>query len=80
MTSVEKLAVEYKQALDRLESRRGQSGEMAAIGHADVTRRYARLSLAKAVRQARANGRTWDEIAMVLGTSKQAVRERFGSP
>ncbi|MDQ3989818.1 MAG: sigma-70 family RNA polymerase sigma factor [Actinomycetota bacterium] len=29
---------------------------------------------------ARANGRSWGEIGMVLGVSRQAARERFGEP
>lgn len=34
--------------------------------------------LADAVAAARANGRSWGEIALVLGVSKQAARERYG--
>jgi len=35
--------------------------------------------LADAVASARANGRSWGQVAMVLGVSKQAAAERFGS-
>ena len=35
------------------------------------------LALADKVAQARQNGRTWTQIAAVLGVSKQAARERF---
>lgn len=38
------------------------------------------LALADEVAKARANGRTWTQIATVLGVSKQAARERFGEP
>jgi hypothetical protein len=34
--------------------------------------------LADEVTKARANGRTWTQVAAVLGVSKQAARERFG--
>lgn len=39
---------------------------------------HARERLHLAVQIARASGRTWSEIALVLGTSKQAACERFG--
>lgn len=35
------------------------------------------LLLADEVARARANGRTWTQIAAVLGVTKQAARERF---
>ena len=38
------------------------------------------LTLAEQVAAARANGRTWTQIAAVLGVTKQAARERFGEP
>jgi hypothetical protein len=37
----------------------------------------AQNALEDAVRQARANGRSWGRIALALGTSRQAARERF---
>ncbi|MGH3626341.1 MAG: sigma-70 family RNA polymerase sigma factor [Sciscionella sp.] len=36
------------------------------------------LRLAQAVVEARKQGRTWTQIAMVLGVSRQSARERFG--
>ncbi|MFI5052869.1 MAG: sigma-70 family RNA polymerase sigma factor [Acidimicrobiia bacterium] len=35
-------------------------------------------AVADAVAIARANGRSWSEIGLVLGVSKQAARQRFG--
>ncbi len=32
----------------------------------------------ESVASARANGRSWAQIALVLGTSRQAARERYG--
>jgi hypothetical protein len=36
--------------------------------------------LDEAVAAARANGRSWAEIGLVLGISRQAARERYGQP
>ena len=34
----------------------------------------------EAVAAARENGRSWGEIGLVLGVSRQAARERYGQP
>lgn len=34
----------------------------------------------EAVAAARANGRSWAEIGLVLGITRQAARERYGQP
>ncbi len=34
----------------------------------------------EAVAAARESGRSWGEIGLVLGTSRQATRERYGQP
>lgn len=34
----------------------------------------------EAVAAARANGRSWADIGLVLGISRQAARERYGQP
>lgn len=34
----------------------------------------------EAVAAARAHGRSWAEIGLVLGTTRQAARERYGQP
>ena len=52
--------------------------DLRAIGEALRTKAASDLSLAEQVARARANGRTWTQIAAVLGVSKQAARERFG--
>ncbi len=54
--------------------------DLRAIGEALRTVAASDLGLAKQVATARANGRTWTQIAAVLGVSKQAARERFGEP
>lgn len=52
--------------------------DLRAIGDALRSVAASELSLAEQVARARANGRTWTQIAAVLGVSKQAARERFG--
>ncbi len=54
--------------------------DLRAIGNALRAVAASDLELADRVAIARANGRTWTQIAAVLGVSKQAARERFGEP
>lgn len=56
------------------------ASDLRAIGDALRAVAASDLSLADQVAKARANGRTWTQIAAVLGVSKQAARERFGEP
>jgi hypothetical protein len=53
-------------------------GDLRAIGDAMRAISASDLELADRVADARINGRTWTQIAAVLGVSKQAARERFG--
>jgi hypothetical protein len=54
--------------------------DLRAIGEALRAVATVDLALADQVAKARANGRTWTQIAAVLGVTKQAARERFGEP
>ncbi len=54
--------------------------DLRAIGEALRAVAASDLDLADRVAQARTQGRTWTQIATVLGVSKQAARERFGEP
>jgi hypothetical protein len=54
--------------------------DLRSIGEALHAVAASDLRLADEVTKARANGRTWTQIAAVLGVSKQAARERFGQP
>ncbi len=54
--------------------------DLRSIGEALRAVAASDLSLAEQVAIARANGRTWTQIAAILGVSKQAARERFGEP
>jgi hypothetical protein len=54
--------------------------DLRAVGDALRAVAVSDLELAERVADARANGRTWTQIAAILGVSKQAARERFGEP
>ena len=54
--------------------------DLRAIGEARRAVAASDLALAEQVATARARGRTWTQIAAVLGVTKQAARERFGEP
>lgn len=57
---------------------RGDTTDLKEIGVALTATVVSALELAEAVQRARANGRTWTQIAVILAVSKQAARERFG--
>lgn len=59
----------------------GSDGEdLSTVGSALRAVAVSDLALAEQVAKARANGRTWTQIAAVFGVTKQAARERFGEP
>ena len=71
--------------LDRLDpqvpaSPESDAADLRAIGEALRAVAASDLGLADQVAKARANGRTWTQIAAVLGVTKQAARERVGEP
>jgi hypothetical protein len=66
--------------LHALGSPDSDGSDLRAIGAAMRVVAASDLSLAERVAAARVNGRTWTQIAAVLGVSKQAARERFGEP
>lgn len=54
------------------------ASDLRRIGRALSAAAEGERELAAAVAAARANGRTWGQIAVVLGVSKQAARQRYG--
>lgn len=52
--------------------------DLRRIGLAAQDVERAKVELAEAVAAARANGRSWGFIGLVLGISKQAAQQRFG--
>jgi hypothetical protein len=53
--------------------------DLAAIGAALSKVAAAESGIDAAVAAARANGRSWPRIALVLGISKQAAQQRYGT-
>lgn len=53
--------------------------DLAAIGAALSKVAEAESDIEAAVSTARANGRSWPRIALVLGISKQAAQQRYGA-
>jgi hypothetical protein len=53
--------------------------DLRQIGVAMLAIEAAEQSLVAAVAQAKAGGRSWTDIANVLGVSRQAARQRFGA-
>lgn len=53
--------------------------DLAAIGAALSKVAKAETDIERAVAAARANGRSWPRIALVLGISKQAAQQRYGA-
>ncbi len=52
--------------------------DLRRIGRAKQAVRDAEVELRAAVAAARASGRSWGHIGIVLGISKQAAQQRFG--
>ncbi len=52
--------------------------DLRGIAHAAQTVRDDEARLREAVEIARAHGRSWNQVAVALGVSRQAARQRFG--
>ncbi len=77
---IERAAERFEQLADHLDP------ETAQVDHTDDLRHIAAVSeavradevkLQKAVAVARAHGRSWNQVAVALGVSRQAARQRF---
>ncbi len=53
--------------------------DLARVGEAALTLAQDEQTLENAIRAAREHGRSWTEIALRLGVSRQAARQRFGA-
>jgi len=84
MTPTEKDAADTREAeawLDRLDpvtTPADDPTELRRIGLALRDIEAAEAELRDAVAAARATGRSWAQIGMVLGVTRQAAQERFG--
>jgi hypothetical protein len=52
-------------------------GDLRAVAQAADAVHTADAGLREAVQTARLNGRSWNQIAVALGVSRQAARQRF---
>lgn len=66
-------------SLDPAETPAEDPRDLRRIGLAVKDVAAAEKELADAVAAAREAGRSWGEIALVLGVSKQAARQRYGA-
>jgi DNA-directed RNA polymerase specialized sigma24 family protein len=78
---IEEAATRFEQLADALDPATAQ------VDHTDDLRQIASVSeavranearLREAIEVARAHGRSWNQIAVALGVSRQAARQRFG--
>ena len=56
------------------------ASRLRRVGAAVSVTAAIQVELADAVTDAREHGHTWNQIAAVLGTSRQAAQERYGGP
>jgi hypothetical protein len=67
-------------SLDPATNRADDPIDLRRIGLALRSLAVEQRELDEGVAAARANGRSWSEIGLVLGISRQAARERYGQP
>jgi hypothetical protein len=79
---IEQAATRFEQLADKLDPATAQ------VDHTDDLRQIASVSdavradearLREAIEVARGHGRSWNQIAVALGVSRQAARQRFGN-
>lgn len=78
---LERAAAAAEEWLDTLEPSRDRAEDPSDLRRVGLALRAAATSqreIEDAVAAARANGRSWGEIGLVLGISRQAARERYG--
>ncbi len=56
-----------------------QLGDLQSVASAAAAVQSAQASLVKAVEISRAQGRSWNELAVALNVSRQAARQRYGT-
>ena len=67
----------WAEELDPSEANVEDTSDLRAIAEAAAALNADEALLQKAVELARANGRSWNRIAIPLGVSRQAARQRF---
>ena len=77
---IERAAERFEQLAEELEPESARvlvTDDLRGIADAAQTVRDDEARLREAVELARANGKSWNQIAVALGVSRQAARQRF---
>jgi hypothetical protein len=69
---------EWADSLDPATITAENTEDLAAIAEAADAARRDEALIARRVADARARGRSWNRIAIALGVTRQAARQRFG--
>lgn len=80
---IEKAAQRFNELADELDPATAEiehTEDLRAIAAAAEAARADGARLREAVEVARAQGRSWNHIAVALGVSRQAARQRFARP
>jgi hypothetical protein len=80
---IEQAAQRFEQLADKLDPATAETDDtedLRAIAAASEAARADEARLREAVNTAREHGRSWNHIAIALGASRQAARQRFGRP
>ena len=80
---IERAAERFRQLADELDPadvRADVIEDLRAVAVAAEAVRTDEARLREAVENARAHGRSWNHIAVALGVSRQAARQRFARP
>lgn len=78
---IERAAKRFEHLADELDPAVGESDntdDLRAVATASEAVHADEARLQEAVEVARAHGRSWNHIAVALGVSRQAARQRFG--
>ncbi|MDN5861082.1 MAG: sigma-70 family RNA polymerase sigma factor [Pseudonocardia sp.] len=79
---IERAAARFEQLAEQLDPATAavdRTDDLRVIATAAEAARADEARLREAVRVARANGRSWNQIAVALGVSRQAARQRFAA-
>jgi len=80
---IERAARRFEQLADDLDPATAEvddTEDLRSIAAASEATRADEARLREAVEVARAHGRSWNRIAVALGVSRQAARQRFARP
>jgi hypothetical protein len=79
---IEQAATRFEQLADDLDPATAQvdsTDDLRQIACVSEAVRADEARLREAIEVARAHGRSWNQIAVALGVSRQAARQRFGN-